>query len=59
MNDRPPSVASAMAMPSSDTACMMADTMGMFSEMAGSSPRRYFTSGVFRLTSCGMHFADE
>ena len=58
-NDRPPSVASAMAMPSSATACMMADTMGMFNEMAGSSPRLNFTSGVFRLTSAGMHWAEE
>ena len=48
-----------MAMPSSDTACMMADTMGMFNEMAGSSPRLNFTSGVFRLTSAGMHWAEE
>ena len=41
-------------MPSSDTACMMADTMGMFRLIAGSSPFLNFTSGVFKLTFSGV-----
>ena len=58
MNDRPPSVASATAMLLSDTAAMMAETMGMFREMGhSSSPLRYLTRGVFRLTDAGMHVA--
>ena len=55
MKERPPSRASAMAMVSLDTDCMMAETMGMFRLMAGSSwPFRYFTRGVRRDTLAGM-----
>ena len=56
MKERPPSVASATAMLSSETAAMMADTMGMLSDSGhSSSPLRYFTSGVFKLTAVGTH----
>ena len=59
MKEMPPSLASATAMWSSETACMMAEVMGMFMEIAGSSPFLNFTSGVFRLTLSGMHSAEE
>ncbi len=56
----PPSVASATAMRSSETDCMMAEIMGMLREMGhSSSPLRYFTSGVFRLTAAGMQLLGE
>ena len=55
MKATPPSFASAMASLSSDTACMMAETMGIFMDRGGSSPLRYFTSGVLRLTLAGLH----
>ena len=51
MKDTPPSVASATAIFSPDTDCMIAETMGMFMVMGqSSSPLRYFTRGVFRDT---------
>ncbi len=60
MKDTPPSVASAMAIVSLETACMMAEVMGMFIISGhSSSPLRYLTSGVFRLTFVGMHAAEE
>ena len=60
MKETPPSLASAMAIVSFDTACMMADTIGMFMRRGHSSwPLRYFTSGVCRLTAAGMHSAEE
>ena len=49
----PPSVARATAMPSSETACMMAETMGMPRLMDGSSPFLNFTRGVRKLTFSG------
>ena len=55
MNEMPPSVASATASLSPETDCMMAETIGIFMEMAGSSPFRNFTSGVFSDTFSGMH----
>ena len=58
MNDRPPSLARATAILSSDTAAMMADTMGTESSRGhSSSPLRYFTKGVFRLTAAGTQSA--
>ena len=43
---------------SSDTAAMMALTMGILSESGHSSwPLRYLTNGVFRLTDAGTHVA--
>ena len=59
MNDMPPSVASAMPMSSPETDCMMAETMGMLSEMAGSSPRLKRVSGVFNETFVGTHSEEE
>ena len=53
-NARPPSRASAMAMRSSDTACMMADTSGMFSMTGLCSPRAKRTTGVRSDTLAGM-----
>ena len=45
---------------SSETDCMMAETSGMFMVSGhSSSPLRYFTSGVRRLTLDGMHSAEE
>ena len=55
MNDMPPSVASETARRGPETACMMAETIGMFREMRGSSPRRNLARGVRRLTFSGMH----
>jgi hypothetical protein len=56
----PPSFARAMAIVSFDTDCMMAETIGMFSERGHSSwPLRYRTSGVFRLTALGTHSDEE
>jgi hypothetical protein len=44
-----------MAMVSLETDCMMAETMGIFRLIAGSSwPFRYFTKGVRRDTLAGM-----
>ena len=59
MKDTPPSFARAIAIRSSDTDCMIADTIGMFMEIAGSSPFLNFTSGVFRETCAGIHSAEE
>ena len=59
MKDTPPSFARAIAILSSDTDCMIADTIGMFMEIAGSSPFLYFTRGVFKDTFAGMHSEEE
>ena len=60
MKDTPPSRASAMASLSPETDCMMALIMGMFiSSGQTSSPLRYLTSGVFRLTAVGTFSAEE
>ena len=55
MNERPPFFAKAMAMFESDTDCIIADTKGMFSDILGVSPLRYFTSGVRSETASGVH----
>ena len=58
--EMPPSFASAIAIVSFETDCIIADTIGMFRESGHSScPFLYFTSGVFRLTAAGMHSAEE
>ena len=59
MNEIPPSLASAIASLSPDTACMIADTIGMFIESAGSSPFLNFTTGVFRETFSTLHSVEE
>ncbi len=59
MKETPPSMARATASRSPDTDCIMAETMGIFMEMAGSSPRRNFTSGVRSDTFSGTHWAEE
>ena len=59
MNETPPSFASAIAILSFETACMIADVIGMFIEIFGSSPFLNFTSGVLRETLFGMHLSDE
>ena len=61
MNAMPPSVASATAIRSPDTACMMAETIGMFRLIAGFSPAAllYLTSGVLRLTFAGRQSFPE
>ena len=54
MKDIPPSFAKAIAILSSETDCMMAETMGIFKLMGHSSlPFLYFTRGVFKLTFAG------
>ena len=59
MKDMPPSFARAMARVSLETACMMAETIGMFRLMGhSSSPLRYLTRGVLRETLSGMHSSE-
>ena len=48
-------MASAMAILSSDTACIIAEVIGMFSIIGGFSPFLNFTNGVFKLTLLGIH----
>ena len=55
----PPSVASATPMSTPETDCMMAETMGMFRLIWGSSPRLKRTSGVLSETLLGMHSEEE
>jgi len=59
MNETPPSLARAVAMLSSETDCMIAETIGIFKVIAGSSPFLNLTRGVFKLTSAGIHCAEE
>ena len=59
MKDTPPSCASAMARSLPETACMMAETIGIFMVMADVSPFLKRTSGVSRFTLSGMHSAEE
>ncbi len=59
MKDRPPSVARATPMSTPDTDCMIAETMGMLREIAGSSPRLKRVRGVFSETLFGTHSEDE
>jgi hypothetical protein len=59
MNDIPPSRARATAILLSDTDCIIAETNGMFSEIADSSPLRNFTAGVLSEIFEGIHSADE
>ena len=59
MKAMPPSLARAMPIFSPETACMTAETMGTFMVREGSSPRRYFTTGVLRETLAGMHSEEE
>ncbi len=55
----PPSLASAIAMRSSDTDCMMAETRGIFMLNPGSSPFLKRTTGVFSETFAGIHSTEE
>ena len=60
MNDTPPAFASAIAIVSLETDCMIAETIGVVISIAGSScPLRNLTSGVFKETFSGRHSADE
>ena len=59
MKEMPPSCASAMAMRSSETACMMAETIGILAYSADCSPLWYLTIGVRKLTFAGIHSAEE
>jgi hypothetical protein len=60
MKDTPPCFARAIASFSPDTACMIAETMGIFIRRGHSScPFLYLTRGVLRLTAEGMHSEDE
>ena len=51
----PPVTGMDAAMRSSDTDCMIAEVIGMFMEIFGSSPFLNFTNGVFKETFAGMH----
>ena len=57
MKEMPPSLASAIAMVSLETDCMIADAKGTLSVIADSSPFLNLTKGVFRLTFDGMQFS--
>ena len=59
MKETPPFLASSTASFSPETACMIAETIGMFNVMAGVSPFLYLTSGVFRETFAGMQLQSE
>ena len=59
MKEMPPSVARATPMSTPETDCMIAETIGIFSVMAGSSPRLKRVSGVFSDTLLGMHSEEE
>ena len=60
MKDIPPSLASAIAMLSSETACIIAEVIGMFIDIGdSSSPFLNFTNGVFKLTLAGIQLAEE
>ena len=54
MNAIPPSFASAIPKLSPDTDCMTALIIGIFKEIAGSSPFLKRTSGVFSETLVGI-----
>ena len=56
----PPSLARAMARVSLETDCMMAEVMGIFRQIAGSSwPLRYLVKGVRKDTRSGMQSSEE
>ena len=58
MKDRPPSFASATAIVSFETDCMIAEVIGMFRQRGhSSSPLRNFTRGVRRDTFSGRQFS--
>ena len=59
MKEMPPSFASAMASSSPDTACMIADVIGMFMEIFGCSPFLNFVTGVFSETFSTRQSVDE
>ena len=59
MKESPPSLARAMAMRSSETDCIMADTRGVFKDRGDSSPFLNLTKGVFKLTLAGTHWVEE
>ena len=59
MNDIPPSRANAIAMLSSETDCIHAETNGMFIDSGDSSPLRNLHRGVLSVTFEGTQFSDE
>ena len=59
MKDIPPSLARAMASSVPETACIIADVIGMFMLIAGSSPFLNFVTGVFSETFSTLLSADE
>ena len=60
MKETPPALASAIAIVSLETDCMIAETIGVDITIEGSScPLRNLTSGVFKETFSGRHSADE
>ena len=59
MNETPPSLASATAKRSPETDCIIAEVIGIFIEIAGSSPFLNLTKGVLRLTFAGIHSFEE
>ena len=59
MKEMPPSLASAMAIVSFETDCIIAEVIGMLIRSLQSSPRLNLTSGVDRSTFAGMQSVDE
>jgi len=55
MKDNPPFLARAIAILSSDTDCIIADTKGMFKYKSDSEPFLNFVNGVLRLILSGVH----
>ena len=54
MKEIPPSLASATAIVSFDTACITAETSGIFARIDGCSPILYLTTGVDKSTFSGV-----
>ncbi len=59
MKEIPPSLERAIAILSSETDCMIADTIGIFKVIAGCSPFLNFTKGVCKSTLAGTHSLEE
>ena len=59
MNESPPSRARAMAMLSSETDCIHAETKGIFTDKGDSSPFLNLHKGVLSETFEGTQFSEE
>ena len=59
INDKPPSRARAIAILSSETACIIEETSGMLRLILGLPPFLNLVSGVFKETAEGICFTSE